>query len=104
LSSNRIIVINGQRPDRDIQVQCATSVLHYAGLEPDPNDIEVMDVLEYCFHRKVVEAAIRKMGGVQRAGRIYARVGWDPVLGNRVVAVPDGKLGNIFHNSNKKCR
>ncbi len=101
---DRIIVINAQRSYRDIQVQCATSILHYAGLELDPSNPEVMDVLEYCFHRTIVEAAVRKMGGAPRAGRVYERVLRDPVLENRVVVVPKGKLGNIFHNSNKKRR
>ena len=103
-SGVRIIVINGQRAYRDIQVQCATSVLHYAGLEPNPSDIEVIDVLEYCFHRTVVEAAIRKMGGVPRAGHIYERVGWDPVLENRVVQLAShtNKSGTFFRGLKNK--
>jgi hypothetical protein len=103
-SGERIIVINGQRSSRDIQVLCATSVLHFAGLELDPRNPEVIDVLEYCFHQTIVDATLRKMGGAPRAGRVYERVLCDPVLENRVVVVPKGKLGNIFHNSNNKRR
>lgn len=100
-SGKRIIVINGRTSDRDIQVQCATSILHYAGLELDPSNPEVIDVLKLCFHEKVVEAALRRMGGVPRTGRVYERVTWDPVLDNRVVQVPQ-RPRNMFNGSKKK--
>lgn len=88
-SRAKVIVVNAQSPRDEILVQCATSLVDFAGLTPDPRDTRVQNLLERCFHDEIAEAALRRMASVS----VWQRES-DPILSNRVARIP--MRGTIF--------